>query len=87
MINKQLQQQNFQGEVLSGYIISLIKQTQENIRLAMREKNMGRNLNNTTQGYYPFKAVSTGLSSRIKNKQERESYDNLRQCENIISKS
>ena len=75
-MNKQLKQkQNFQGEVLNGYIMSLIKQTQENIRLAMREKNMGRNLNNTTQGYYPFKAVSTGLSSRIKNKQERESYE------------
>jgi hypothetical protein len=88
-MNKELQQQNFQGEVLSGYIISLIKQTQENIRLAMREKNMGRNLNNTTQGYYPFKAVSTGLSSRIKNKQkqERKSYDNLRQCKNNINKN
>jgi hypothetical protein len=82
MINKQLQQQNFQGEVLSGYIISLIKQTQENIRLAMREKNMGRNLNNTTQGYYPFKAVSTGLSSRIKNKQKQE----RKRYENNISK-
>jgi hypothetical protein len=82
MINKQLQQQNFQGEVLSGYIISLIKQTQENIRLAMREKNMGINLNNTTQGYYPFKAVSTGLSSRIKNKQKQE----RKRYENNISK-
>jgi hypothetical protein len=82
MINKQLTQQNFQGEVLSGYIISLIKQTQENIRLAMREKNMGRNLNNTTQGYYPFKAVSTGLSSRIKNKQKQE----RKRYENNISK-
>jgi len=87
-MNKQITKQNFQGEVLSGYVMSLIKQTQENIRLAMRKKNMGRNLNNTTQGYYPFKAVSTGLSSRIKNKQkqQRENYDNLRQRENIISK-
>ena len=73
--------QNFQGEVLSGYVMSLIKQTQENIRLAMREKNMGRNLNNTTQGYYPFKAVSTGLSSRIQNKQERESYEKKETCQ------
>ena len=64
--------QNFQGKVLSGFVIKLIEQTRENIRLAMREKNMGRNLNNTTQGYDPFKAVSTGLSGRIKRKENNE---------------
>ena len=30
--------QNFQGEVLSGFVMKLIKQTQENIREAQKEK-------------------------------------------------
>ena len=30
--------QNFQGEVLSGFVMKLIKQTQENIRLGQQEK-------------------------------------------------
>ena len=29
--------QNFQGEVLSGFVMKLIKQTQENIRLGQQE--------------------------------------------------
>tara|TARA_R110002072_G_scaffold54874_1_gene143483 strand:- start:213 stop:371 length:159 start_codon:yes stop_codon:yes gene_type:complete len=37
--NKQLeQQQNFQGEVTTGYVMYLIKLTQENIRLARQEQ-------------------------------------------------
>ena len=39
-MNKQLeQQQNFQGEVTSGFIMRLEKQTQENIRLARQPIN------------------------------------------------
>ena len=30
--------QNFQGEVLSGYVMSLIKQTQENIRCGRQSR-------------------------------------------------
>ena len=30
--------QNFQGEVLSGFVMKLIEQTRENIRLAQQEK-------------------------------------------------
>ena len=30
--------QNFQGEVLTGFVMKLIKQTQENIRLGQQEK-------------------------------------------------
>ena len=37
-MNKQLTQQNFQGEVLSGYVMSLIKQTQENIRYGRQSR-------------------------------------------------
>ena len=44
-MNKQLeQQQNFQGEVTSGFIMRLEKQTQENIRLARQPiNNKGEN--------------------------------------------
>ena len=39
-MNKQLeQQQNFQGEVTSGFIMRLEKQTQENIRLGKQPIN------------------------------------------------
>ena len=43
--NKQLtQQQNFQGEVTSGFIMRLEKQTQENIQLARQPiNNKGEN--------------------------------------------
>ena len=35
--------QNFQGEVLSGFVMKLIKQTQENIRVGQQElKKRGR---------------------------------------------
>ncbi len=30
--------QNFQGEVLSGFVMKLIEQTRENIRLGQQEK-------------------------------------------------
>ena len=45
---KQLeQQQNFQGEVTSGFIMRLEKQTQENIRLARQPiNNKGENYDN-----------------------------------------
>jgi hypothetical protein len=45
---KQLeQQQNFQGEVTSGFIMRLEKQTQENIRLARQPiNNKGENHDN-----------------------------------------
>ena len=44
-MNKQLtQQQNFQGEVTSGFIMRLEKQTQENIRLGKQPiNNKGEN--------------------------------------------
>ena len=71
MMNKQLkntscfdrsklqQKQNFdEQDITSGFIMNLIKLTQQNIRLGKQTIN-----------------------------NERESYDNLRQCENIISKS
>ena len=47
-MNKQLeQQQNFQGEVTSGFIMRLEKQTQENIRLARQPiNNKGENYDN-----------------------------------------
>ena len=39
-MNKQLQQQNFhEVEVTSGFIMKLIKQTQENIRLGKKTIN------------------------------------------------
>ena len=39
MTTKQLeQQQNFQGEVISGYVMHLIKLTLENIRLAKQKQ-------------------------------------------------
>ena len=39
-MNKQLEhQQNFQGEVTSGFIMRLEKQTQENIRLGKQPIN------------------------------------------------
>ena len=37
-MTKQLTQQNFQGEVISGYIMHLIKLTLENIRLAKQKQ-------------------------------------------------
>ena len=59
IMNKQLQQQNFdEQDITSGFIMNLIKLTQQNIRLAKQTTN-----------------------------NERETYDNLRQSENIISKS
>ena len=44
-MNKQLtQQQNFQGEVTSGFIVRLEKQTEENIRLGKQPiNNKGEN--------------------------------------------
>jgi len=39
MTTKQLTQQNFQGEVTSGFIMRLEKQTQENIRLGRQPIN------------------------------------------------
>ena len=59
-MNKQLtQQQNFdEQDITSGFIMKLIKLTQQNIRLAKQTTN-----------------------------NERESYDNLRQSENIISEN
>ena len=46
-MNKQLQQQNFhEVEVTSGFIMKLIKQTQENIRLGKQTiKEKGNNDN------------------------------------------
>ncbi len=42
-MNKQLtQQQNFQGEVTSGFIVRLEKQTEENIRLGKQQINNKR---------------------------------------------
>ena len=64
-MNKQLTKQNFQMEVTSGYVMKLIKQTIENIRLAMREKNMGENQNKTHASSNTFKAATTGFVSRI----------------------
>ena len=59
MTNKQLTQQDFdEQDITSGFVMNLIKLTQQNIRLAKQTTN-----------------------------NERESYDNLRQSENIISKS
>ena len=47
-MNKQLeQQQNFQGEVTSGFIMRLEKQTQENVRLGKQPiNNKGENYDN-----------------------------------------
>ena len=44
-MNKQLEhQQNFQGEVTSGFIVRLEKQTEENIRLGKQPiNNKGEN--------------------------------------------
>jgi len=57
-MNKQLTQQDFDEQnITSGFIMNLIKLTQQNIRLGKQTIN-----------------------------NERKSYDNLRQCENIISK-
>ena len=46
IINKQLEQQNFhEVEVTSGFIMKLIKQTQENIRLGKQTiKEKGNNV-------------------------------------------
>jgi len=48
IINKQLEQQNFhEVEVTSGFIMKLIKQTQENIRLGKQTiKKKGNNVYN-----------------------------------------
>ena len=50
IINKQLEKQNFhEVEVTSGFIMKLIKQTQENIRLGkqiIKEKGNNGNKNN-----------------------------------------
>ena len=59
MDNNKLQQQNFdEQDITSGFVMNLIKLTQQNIRLGKQTIN-----------------------------NERESYDNLRKSENIISKS
>jgi len=59
MTTKQLeQQQNFQGEVISGYVMHLIKLTLENIRLGKqtinneRENNAHRQIHNSFYGLY-----------------------------------
>ena len=41
-MNKQLTQQNFQGEVTSGFIMRLEKQTQENRRIGKQQINNKR---------------------------------------------
>lgn len=48
IINKQLEQQNFhEVEVISGHVMKLIKQTQENIRLGKQTiKEKGNNVYN-----------------------------------------
>ena len=49
-MNKQLEQQNFQEvEVTSGFIMKLIKQTQENIRLGKQTINEKGNNDNIRQ--------------------------------------
>ena len=49
-MNKQLQQQNFhEVEVTSGFIMKLIKQTQENIRLGKQTINEKGNNDNIRQ--------------------------------------
>ena len=47
-MNKQLEKQNFyEVEVISGYVMKLIKQTQENIRLGKQTiKEKGNNVYN-----------------------------------------
>ena len=46
-MNKQLTQQNFQGEVTTGYVMHLIKLTLENVRLARQPiNNKGENHDN-----------------------------------------
>ena len=58
-MNKQLQQQDFdEQDITSGFIMNLIKLTQQNRRLGKQTIN-----------------------------NERESYDNLRQCKNNINKN
>jgi len=50
MTTKQLTQQNFQGEVISGYVMHLIKLTLENIRLGKQPiNNKGENHDNIRQ--------------------------------------
>ena len=80
-MNKQLTQQNFQGEVLSGYVMSLIKQTQENIRCGRQSR-----FHCSTHCGYQGELLPINLIKN-KQKQQRESYDNLRQCENNINKN
>ena len=59
VMNKQLTQQDFdEQDITSGFVMNLIKLTQQNIRLGKQTIN-----------------------------NERESYDNLRQSENIISEN
>ena len=50
--------QNFQGEVLSGFVMKLIKQTQENIRLEQQEKQ--RKENNEQKSNRFFKEIYIG---------------------------
>ena len=58
-MNKQLTQQNFdEQDITSGFVMNLIKLTQQNRRLGKQTIN-----------------------------NEKESYDNLRQCENNINKN
>ena len=59
VMNKQLTQQDFdEQDITSGFVMNLIKLTQQNRRLGKQTIN-----------------------------NERESYDNLRQSENIISEN
>ena len=61
-------QQNFQGEVLSGYVMSLIKQTQENIRCGRQSR-----FHCSTHCGYQGELLPINLIKN-KQKQQREIY-------------
>lgn len=69
-MNQKINKQNFRMDITSGSVVELEKQTIENIQLALREKNMGRNQNKPHASRNTFKAVSTGFVSCIKNNKE-----------------
>jgi len=50
--------QNFQGEVLSGFVMKLIEQTRENIRVGQQEKQ--RKENNEQKSNRFFKEIYIG---------------------------
>ena len=50
--------QNFQGEVLSGFVMKLIEQTLENIRVGQKEKQ--RKENNEQESNRFFKEIYIG---------------------------